>query len=354
MAKSKFGSADVVYIVADSRSRMPRTVKIAKALKADIIDMSREDAEKPIKQYFDFSIRTVIKLLRSRYKHVFIYNIPATPIFPVLVASKIKGFTVVVDFINLWEYAAARYDSRWLSLMRLYERFVYKRIKWGLAQSQSLISTVEKMGAKRVFIILDCADHKIFLPEDKKVDKSIIVVSNLVKHEGVDVLLKALAIVKRSHEDFNCTILGDGPRRKSLMELAKELKLDANVKFVGHIPYQQVPNYLKTAEIGIAAPKNIQGFELPIKVFEYMSAGLAIIATDTPGLRSVITPNKNGLLFEDSNHEDLANCILTLFENVELRQKLRMAAREDVEKRFNWDSQVDKLRSIMTEIMSNR
>jgi glycosyltransferase involved in cell wall biosynthesis len=88
----------------------------------------------------------------------------------------------------------------------------------------------------------------------------------------------------------------------------------------------------------------------PIKVLEHLSQANAVIASNVPGLASMIQHEHNGLLFEPGNSDDLARCILRLHDDLALWRKLSANAIESVRK---YDV-VDKNRTIFEEIGNSR
>jgi glycosyltransferase involved in cell wall biosynthesis len=341
----------IAYIVANNKERMPRVIKIANAVKADVVDMKSEDVINPLKQYIIFPLLVLFKLVNSNHKVVIVNNIPASTVFSTMIAGKIRGFVVVVDFINLWEHSVARNKPKLRQLIKIYETYIYRYVEQGIAHCDLLRRAVERMGVKNCITILDCADSTKFLPIKDKNGKNVIVIANLKEYEGIDILLNALTIVKQKHPNICCYIIGDGPHREELQRLTKMLSLENIVEFTGRVPYEDVPKYLSKGQIGVAPTKMIFGFELPIKVFEYMASSLAVIATKTPCINTVIKHGSNGFLVNENDYVAMGNLMNNLFNDNNLLIRIQSKAREDVENELNWQSQHEKLNNYLAGVM---
>jgi glycosyltransferase involved in cell wall biosynthesis len=110
--------------------------------------------------------------------------------------------------------------------------------------------------------------------------------STLRSYEGADVLLRALAEVRAAHADLACLIVGDGPARKGLERLATRLGLRRAVAFSGRVPESEMPAHYAACDV-LAVPRlavPVCESVTPLKVFEAMAAGRAVVASDLPPL----------------------------------------------------------------------
>jgi glycosyltransferase involved in cell wall biosynthesis len=133
----------------------------------------------------------------------------------------------------------------------------------------------------------------------------LITVGRLAFEKAHDILLKAFAIVHKINPNSTLTFLGEGEYRQFLENIAKDLKLNASVKFIGfqHNPY----SYMKRADIFVL-PSRYEGFSNVI--VESLACGTPVVATDCPSaVREVITEGENGWLAQNENVESLAETI---------------------------------------------
>jgi len=316
-------------------------MKIADALNAEIIDCKSR-----IERYTLFPLKVFIKLILKNYEIVIVNNIPAHIVFFTWLTSKLKRFKLIVDFVNLWQFSIKKKYPLFSSFIKAYENFIYKKIEKGLTINEAIKNFLEKIGVKNLKTILDAADHKKFIPGDEY--KPIIVLAaNLRWDEGVDILILAMEKVIKKIPEAKCIIVGDGEEKKKLIDLVKNKGLEKNIKFIGWIPYSTIPKIYKKSLIGIASFRPISPFALPIKLFEYLSSGLVVIASDTLTVRTVIKHNFNGLLFRPMDPDDLAKYIIKALTNKELAKNLRLNARKIVEERVNWEFQKKELKNFI-------
>ena len=129
--------------------------------------------------------------------------------------------------------------------------------------------------------------------------------------------------------------MGDGPEWNQLKKITIEKKLEENVDFKGWVNRNEIPKYLATSSIGIGPLRSTEVTKnaLPIKVLEYMSAGLPIIAAKDTLSQDILEEGKNGFFIKDS--KELGKKILELLNNEELRKRMGKNSKEMVSK-FDW------------------
>jgi glycosyltransferase involved in cell wall biosynthesis len=137
----------------------------------------------------------------------------------------------------------------------------------------------------------------------------VISVGNFRAEKGHDLLLRAFAIVASSHENARLVLVGDGPLRKHLEEMALSLGLDDRVDFVGHV--DNVWPYLQRAAV-FAQPSRSE--PLGIAVLEAMAAGRPVVAAATGGLTELVSP-ETGILVRPNDVNALADAILVFLRS---------------------------------------
>ncbi|WP_042161628.1 glycosyltransferase family 4 protein [Paenibacillus gorillae] len=152
--------------------------------------------------------------------------------------------------------------------------------------------------------------------------KLILCPARLDAVKGHQVLLQALALLKKSRTDWVCWLAGDGPLRAELEQLRDQLQLQHHVQFLGH--RNDMAALLKEADI-VVLPSIHDN--LPFVIMEAQIAGKAIIASDTGGIPEMITDGKTGLLFPPARAEKLCLRINKLCNEDSLRKRLANDAR---------------------------
>ncbi len=139
-----------------------------------------------------------------------------------------------------------------------------------------------------------------------------------------DVLLRAAQLVVQQCPEAHFLIVGDGPRKSSLMQLTQDLGLARNVHFLGF--RRDMGNVLRAVELNVLASKPEQE-TLSVAVIEAMVAGIPTISSDVGFMREIIIPGKTGYLVRVGDHQDLARRIVELLANPELRRTMAEEAR---------------------------
>jgi glycosyltransferase involved in cell wall biosynthesis len=155
-------------------------------------------------------------------------------------------------------------------------------------------------------------------------EKILVSVGRLAPEKNWETLLHAAARVMSEVSEFRVLLIGDGPSKKDLVKLAKKLGIGERVTFLGQIPFEEVPGYLKAADLfGFASVTETQG----LVTMEALAAGLPVAAVDAPGTRDGVTHGKEALLTKNDSAE-LAEAIRTLVLDEDLYAQYKKAAIE--------------------------
>ncbi len=156
------------------------------------------------------------------------------------------------------------------------------------------------------------------LPADATV---ALFVGRLAREKQVSLLLEALARPELTQAYL--LLVGDGPQRGRLERVARRLGVVDRVRFVGTVPYEEIPAYVALADLFVTAS---QIEMLPLAVVEAMAGGLPVVGVDVPWARQIVRSGRNGLLAEP-NAESLARAWAALAEEEPLRARLSEGAR---------------------------
>jgi glycosyltransferase involved in cell wall biosynthesis len=160
---------------------------------------------------------------------------------------------------------------------------------------------------------------------------------------GVDVLLNAFAHFQRQHPDSRVVLVGDGPERARVERQTETLRMSKKVKLTGAVPAAQVPQLLADMDIAVAPYTDDRNFYFsPLKLFEYMAAGCAVLASRIGQVSQVINHGVDGLLCEPGDPNALAHGMTRLAHDTGLRHRLGSAARAKVIREYSWDHVVQR------------
>lgn len=140
---------------------------------------------------------------------------------------------------------------------------------------------------------------------------------------GADLLVEAFQRLYATDPGMRLLLVGDGPLRESLEQKAREGGLNGAITFAGRVAHEDVPSYLAAMDVTVAPYPDLSEFYYsPLKLFEYMAAGRATVASGMGQVVQVLVDGETGLLFKPGDVEHLVHCIRRLQEDSELRLAL--------------------------------
>jgi glycosyltransferase involved in cell wall biosynthesis len=160
----------------------------------------------------------------------------------------------------------------------------------------------------------------------------------LVDYEGLDLLLRAVHELVSRRDDLHLVVVGDGPVEGRLHALAGELGLGRHVTFTGRVPHDDVARYLSLVDIAPfpRLPLPVCEAISPIKPFESMAMGKAVIVSSVAALTEIVDDGNTGLVFEKGSASDLARVIERYADDPELRARMGDNARTWVRAERDW------------------
>ena len=177
----------------------------------------------------------------------------------------------------------------------------------------------------------------------------LVCTGRMVAAKGHRILLEALARLATEGVDYSCTLIGDGPERRSLESLCKRLGIEGRVRFPGAMAHRQTLSEVAQADAFVLA-SFAEG--LPVALMEAMALGIPCVSTMVAAIPELIEDRKNGLLVPAANPEALRIALGQLANDVEFRLKLGQKARATVEDRYNLATNLDVLAQTWTRKLS--
>jgi glycosyltransferase involved in cell wall biosynthesis len=140
---------------------------------------------------------------------------------------------------------------------------------------------------------------------------------DLSPKRGLQNVIRAIGICKKHISNILFMVVGTGDAELELKSIAKELKLEDNIIFTGGVPFQKVPAYIKTADVGIIPLPAIDWWNVssPIKLKEYLAMQLPVIVTDIPAHRLVVEKTGGAILIKNHDPQNIAQAISTFYKN---------------------------------------
>ena len=167
---------------------------------------------------------------------------------------------------------------------------------------------------------------------------TVLAVGRLVPQKGFDVLIKACDLLSRRIDSFRCVIVGDGPEKGKLRDLAYSRNLEHLVQFTGALPHDQVLAWMQRAHVfaapSVVAPNNDRD-GIPNVILEAMAMRLPVVGSDISGIPEVVIPFVTGLLVPQKDATALCSAIELLYFRPDLRRRLGERARWHIENHFD-------------------
>ncbi len=197
----------------------------------------------------------------------------------------------------------------------------------------------------------------LFTPDPsvpRKTDE-LLFVGRLVEKKGVQSLLEAIPNVMEKHPTVRLVLAGSGPMEQELKQQAQRLHLSGRVDFLGMVAQTQLPALYQRATIAIfpfvvAKSGDQEGFGL-VQV-EAMGCECPVIAGDLPAIHDIITHEENGLIFQSGNAQALADAIIKLLYDPELRARLAGKGRKSVVQKFDWGVIAEKYVGVYQKLIT--
>ncbi|MFU8773069.1 MAG: glycosyltransferase [Anaerolineales bacterium] len=156
-------------------------------------------------------------------------------------------------------------------------------------------------------------------------DKDIILiyVGRLGPEKNIPLLLRAFAGTTKAFDNIGLLILGDGPERENLEDRVAHMGIADRVKFTGSVPYEEIPQYLVTANAFVTASVTEVH---PLTVIEAMASGLPVLGIQSPGVGDIVENGVNGLLASEEDVAAFTAKMVKMVTDHEMRQKFSRQA----------------------------
>ncbi len=273
------------------------------------------------------------KHLARPYQVIHVHSVPDFLVFAAFF-PKLSGARIILDIHDILpEFYASKFKvtdrSPVFRLLKLVE-------KWSIAFAHHVIIANhlwwERLVSRSVrrekcTPLCNYPDPRYFFPHAKKrADGKFIMMypGTLNWHQGVDIAIKAFAKIKDRIPEAEFQIYGEGSETPRLKRLAAELGMNGRVRFSGLLPSDQIANEMATADLAVVPKRASSPFgneAASTKIMEFMALGVPVVASRTK-IDAYYFGDSMVKFFEPENETDLADAILSLKADPELRNRL--------------------------------
>jgi glycosyltransferase involved in cell wall biosynthesis len=213
-----------------------------------------------------------------------------------------------------------------------------------------------QQGARQVLVVPNGVDLSLFARARQKAPHSptLIYMGTLSPLWGIDLAIKSMPALLQAIPNIRLLIAGAGPAEADLRALSQTLDVAENVSFLGRLEYHALPAVLAKADIGIATSlpdSTFRKYASPLKLIEYMAAGLPVIATRIGQTEITMQQADAGILI-DHSVEGFVAAAVSLLSDKTLYKHCSQAA-ITYAANFDWDLLLDQAYQYMLHIMAD-
>ncbi|MCJ7542086.1 MAG: glycosyltransferase family 4 protein [Desulfobacterales bacterium] len=286
------------------------------------------------------------KHIQNNYKILHIHSVPDFEVFAAII-PKLFGAKVILDIHDIVpEFYASKFGTNNRSI--IYKcLLIIEKISVAFSDHviisndiwyQKLIS--RSSPTNKCTTVLNYPDEAVFYQREKEKnkDKFIMIYPGTINtHQGLDIAIKAVSIIKDEIRNFEFHIYGRGPQKDFLASLIEEYGLTDKVFFKTPVSINAIAETMSKADLGVIPKRNdpFGGEAFSTKSLEFMSLGVPVIVSKTK-IDQYYFNESVVKFFEPDNEKDLADAILLLMRDKDLRDELAGNAQEFV-KDYSWE-----------------
>ncbi len=243
----------------------------------------------------------------------------------------------------------------------LLEKYVVNSCKGVITISEDLDTYVMGLNNKIPRVTIENFQHYDFESADEETSDSfklfhtelngskvVLYSGTFERYQGLELLLAAAQIVIKSRNDTVFVLAGGNKNQiKGLKELASKLGIASSVNFTGNLPIDEIPQYMKIADV-LLSTRTI-GNNPPLKIYDYLGAGKPIVATNIVAHTQVL--NEDTAVLVNTCPEAVAQGIIDVIEDSSYASKLALNSRKCFEKNYSSEDKMEKTRQILNAIM---
>ena len=253
-------------------------------------------------------------------------------------------------------YSVDRY-SRWVA----YEKQILQEVDAVIAvvdEAKTRIVRDCKISPEKVYVVSNTESMNSFgkmsidtaVADNYKGKFVISYIGGVDFHRGLDTVVKAMPQILKKKTNAILLIVGgkDDHCERSLKALAKSCGVEEEVRFLGRIPFSQVPSYIAASDVGIISQfaSEHANYTVPHKLFQYMVLGKPVIVSDCYPLKRIVSEYDCGLVFKSNDSVSLGEC----FTNPIDSNRLGTNALRAVKEKYNWEGDESNLLCLYEQI----
>jgi|SRR5579875_1782128 len=299
---------------------------------------------------------------RRRYDVVYVHNMPNFLVFAGLL-PKLTGAGIVLDVhdpaAELMACIRGRDLPPWLRrLVDAEERVSMSFSDAFITVNESMRRRLSAMTRRPVTVVMNLPDPALFAPPQEPRDREspawVVYSGSVAERHGVDLVVRALALLAGEYPSLRFRILGEGPAVEPVMRLARELAVADRVEFRGFVPNDEIPSVLNGATAGISSQREgtFGALVFSMKVAEYVALGLPVVCSGIATMRHYFSADEL-LFFEPGSAADLARAIRELLADPAAAEERAVRSLIKLDK-LDWPGQKETLVATVESVARGR
>lgn len=252
--------------------------------------------------------------------------------------------------ISVW--GSDVYEFPYQSLVNRFSlKYILGKADRILSTSEVMARQVSRFTSRQAIVIPFGVDTGLFRPLQCSNDGTFLIgnVKTLSPKYGIDVLIKAFAIVRKNNPGrrIKLMIVGDGPCRKEYEDMASDLGVTEDVIFVGKVPNDRLQWYYNSFSVSVSLSRS-ESFG--VVAVEAMACGCPVVTSDAEGFTEVVSDNVTGYIVPKDNPEAAAAAVQKFMDNPELREAMGKNGIARVQRLYEWKDCILKMINVYTDV----
>lgn len=282
------------------------------------------------------------------------------------VVYEVRGFWEETWAANPWHDDEAARATDHYRLSREVETWAMGRADRVVTLSETMRAEIADRGCppERIHVIPNAVDVEQFQPRPRDAELAAMLgiepgepvvgyISSFSPYEGIEYLLRAAAELRDQGRQLRVLLVGDGKSEGDLRALARELRLDRGTLVMpGRVPHAEVIRYYSLIDVFVVprSDDRVSRLVTPLKPFEAMAMQCAVVVSDVPALREIVSPGETGMTFRAEDASNLAAVLDELLADPAARARLGEQAREWVLEHRTWAANGRRYRQLYEEL----
>jgi glycosyltransferase involved in cell wall biosynthesis len=282
---------------------------------------------------------------------------------PACMAAQEAGLPFVYEVRGFWDVTRASSDPAFAftseyRFLRMFERELLRRADAVITLTPAMKQELVRRGAdeRRIFVAPNAVDVDALVPvpRDLELARSLALppdepvigyAGSFVDYEGLELLVEAVGLLRSGGLRCHLLLVGDGLALPVVEQRVADLGLQGHVTLAGRVPHAEVARYYGLMDVCPFPRKPLPVCELvsPLKPFEAMALGKAVLVSSVSAMADAIEPGVNGHVFAKGDVADLAAKLRHMLERPAQMQALGRSARQWVRSRRTWERSAEQV-----------